>query len=112
VARVFFGPLMVQDLHSNRVKFLAQTAAGATITGFLAAPPVVERARNGETPGTIITPTIIEVDAASMPGLYEIRLAATDLAVAGHLCLLVTGGTIDPTYIFCTVLPRVSLVTA
>ena len=109
--RVMPGPLLVQGLSSYRVKVLALTAAGAALTG-IAGSLVVRRARNGEEPSVLITPTIVEVDAANIPGLYEKRLAAADLSVAGHLALHLTGGTIDPTTILITVLPQESLVVA
>ncbi len=109
--RIVPGPLLVQNLASYRLKLLALDAAGAHLTG-IAGSLVVYRSRNGEAPGVLITPTITEVDATNMPGLYEVRLAAVDLAVAGALALRFTGGSIDPTTMLATVLPRESLVFA
>lgn len=109
--RVLGGPLLVQNLHSNRVKLVALDGAGAHLTG-IAGSLVVRRSRNGESPSVLITPTITEVDAANMPGVYEIGLSATDLSISGILALRFTGGSIDPTTVLSTVIPRESLVTA
>jgi len=102
---------MIQGITNIRIKFVALDAGGAHLTG-IHGSLVVRRSRNGEAPAALITPTITQVDATNAPGLYEIRLAAVDLSVAGALALRLTGGSIDPTTILMTVLPRESLVVA
>lgn len=95
-----------QDLPAlSRFHIVMRTAAGAPVTG-LVGSFTVYRAKTNPLAAALITPTIQEVSAANMPGIYRVTLASSDLDTAGKLTLRFTGGAADPTVVFATVEPR------
>ncbi len=88
-----------------RFKFLMRDGAGVPVTGLTGGTMTFFRSKRGEG-ATSITPTISEVSAANMPGLYEGILAAVDLDTVGALALHVTAAGAEATVLFGTVVPR------
>lgn len=112
MARFSYGGAILSGLPSSyRVKFTALTAAGAPVAA-LAGVLVVRRAKNGEVPSALITPTITEVDAVNFIGLYELRLAAVDVDTPGPLALKLTGGTMEELHLLVSILPREAVLSA
>lgn len=95
-----------QDLpRLSRFHIVMRTAAGAPVTG-LVGSFTVYRAKTNPLGATLITPTMEEVDAVNMPGIYRVTLTAASLDTAGKLTMRFTGGAAEPTVVFATVEPR------
>lgn len=104
-------------LVTYRMKVFMRTISGVGVNGL--APAVnIWRARNNEIPPVQIFTagvasagqTFAPINATNMPGLYELRLAATDLDRPGSMVLRIVGagGAVD-TYLHVPVLAREAL---
>lgn len=98
------GVIPSGGLITYRVRFLMRTAAGVPQTGVAV---TVYLSKNAQVGSTLIVNagvpvggrTLTEVDAANMPGVYELRLAAIDSDTPGTMVLVCTGGSAEPTYL-------------
>lgn len=89
------------ELTSYRVKF--PMLSGTELVGGLSGQLAFTRFKPGETSGVGISPTVSEL---TVSGIYEMRLAETDVDTPGAMALYVTASGADPTAIFVSVLPR------
>lgn len=88
----------------GRLYFVARNGAGVPQTG-LVGGFTVYLAKNGGA-AALITPTLVEVSAANMPGIYRMTLTTGNLDTAGNAVILVTHASMEPSVLFVNVLPR------
>lgn len=118
----------ISELNSYAIKFVMQTAAGAAVTGITSFN--VYRAKNQEFPAashlalaTIASPgphsntppSIVEVDAANFPGLYEYRGTIVDVDSKGPSAFRfvdLAPGTAEDTYVIVPNLLREAILEA
>lgn len=86
----------------SRFYFVARSA-GAAVTGLSGF--TIYLAKNGGA-AALITPTVAEVSAANMPGVYRVTLTAAHLNTPGPAVVHITHGSMDPSLIFADVQPR------
>jgi len=101
----FFGQLVVATLPKTyRVRLPMLDAAGVGVAG-LAAGLTIYRSRRGEG-AVLITPTVVEISAANMPGVYELTLAVGDVDRPGMMSLVAAGAGADDTFLHVFVVER------